>query len=400
MKKFIILLISVMLISTSITAAYVTYAASIRDTSEIIKTQEEIALISSEKKELAAVPKAPSITADIIDTPLSLEREVAGMVISVNHQTNEIIIKLIDSGELYSFFEEEGANDWEEYDGAIITLSDNGTDELEDDIVVDSRYESDYNYYIPISEEEWNKYHSPSIIPATQANTTQLLSELIWNEGRGTSRTNQAEIVWVVLNRVNDPRFPNTIESVLTQKVNGVEQFSGFLSKGIAHTDFEWLAWDILRRYHNGEEGLVPSRFLYWYGSKSQNRNIPRTSWDGGETWPSSPNSPYQKGRKMDLIQLKALFIDVKSHALYQCEKAMPELRKLSPIVQAFNKDTELTIKDREVLLRLLNVFKIVNDDLVKRWSAEDPEYKWSDAAKLHRRLEVAITSIEIITEE
>lgn len=78
----------------------------------------------------------------------------------------------------------------------------------------------------------------------------------------------------------------------------------------------------------------------------------------------------------------------------------MPEIRKLDPIIQVYTKDQELTIEDKEVLLRLLNVFKIVNDDLVKRWSAKDPEYKWSDAAKLHRRLEVAITSIEIITEE
>ncbi len=77
----------------------------------------------------------------------------------------------------------------------------------------------------------------------------------------------------------------------------------------------------------------------------------------------------------------------------------MPEIRKIDPIVRSYSEFQELAIEDKEVLTRLLNVFRMVNDDLVKRWRAADPQYQWSDAAQLHRRLEAAIASIEILIE-
>ena len=46
----------------------------------------------------------------------------------------------------------------------------------------------------------------------------------IWREARGTTEQAMAAIYWVLMNRVADPRWPNTLEEVVTQPY----QFSSF----------------------------------------------------------------------------------------------------------------------------------------------------------------------------
>ncbi len=49
------------------------------------------------------------------------------------------------------------------------------------------------------------------------------LANVIYHEARGESRQGQIAVGYVVLNRVNDPRYPSTIERVIWQR----NQFSG-----------------------------------------------------------------------------------------------------------------------------------------------------------------------------
>lgn len=60
------------------------------------------------------------------------------------------------------------------------------------------------------------------------------LANALYHEARGESHTGQVAVGWVILNRVRDSRFPNTIRGVIWQH----GQFSGI-------------------RYHR-----VPERFL------------------------------------------------------------------------------------------------------------------------------------------
>ena len=60
------------------------------------------------------------------------------------------------------------------------------------------------------------------------------MAKMLWGEARGCTRDNQAMAVWCVLNRVDDPRFPDTIQGVLSQP----SQFHGY------STDFP--VWDEL----------------------------------------------------------------------------------------------------------------------------------------------------------
>lgn len=294
MKKFIILLISVMLISTSITAAYVTYAASIRDTSEIVKTQEEIALISSEKKELASVPKAPSITADIIDMPFPIEREVAGMIIACDWVRGTIVFKTIPDENIWEYIPEDGIEDMLIQDGIIVTINDNGTPwTIEDDIIVNLRYEDDYNYYFNLSFEEWKGFTTPSFTQEEIA----LCAGVIAHEAGSSwiSTEEKACIVWAILNRVDDSRFPDTIEEVVNQPYQ-MTCYKSFEKYG----QFINLAENVLYRHQAEMEGLensgriLPKEYCYWWGNGEHNNfRITNNSY---VYWDYSLESPYKKG--------------------------------------------------------------------------------------------------------
>ena len=43
------------------------------------------------------------------------------------------------------------------------------------------------------------------------------VAKMLWGEARGCTRDNQIKCAWVVCNRVDDERFPDTIQGVLEQ---------------------------------------------------------------------------------------------------------------------------------------------------------------------------------------
>ena len=67
------------------------------------------------------------------------------------------------------------------------------------------------------------------------------LANVIYHEARGESRKGQIAVGYVVLNRVKDPRFPNTVRGVIWQR----KQFSG-IKYHAGWARFEQLARDIL----------------------------------------------------------------------------------------------------------------------------------------------------------
>ena len=85
-----------------------------------------------------------------------------------------------------------------------------------------------------------------------------MVSQTVWGEARGCSRVEQEAVVWCILNRVDDGRFPNTISGVITAK----NQFSGY-SPNFPSADFMELAEDVLTRWHNGEHG-IPTDLVFF----------------------------------------------------------------------------------------------------------------------------------------
>lgn len=85
-----------------------------------------------------------------------------------------------------------------------------------------------------------------------------MVSQTVWGEARGCSRVEQEAVVWCILNRVDDGRFPNTISGVIT----AVGQFSGYSPK-FPSEDFKELSEDVLTRWHNGEHG-IPTDLVFF----------------------------------------------------------------------------------------------------------------------------------------
>ena len=98
------------------------------------------------------------------------------------------------------------------------------------------------------------------------------MAKMLWGEARGCTRDNQAMAVWCVLNRVDDPRFPNTIQGVLSQP----SQFHGYSPDFPVWDELKEVALDVLTRWSLEKQGVtvereLPSEYVFFTGDGIQN---------------------------------------------------------------------------------------------------------------------------------
>lgn len=134
--------------------------------------------------------------------------------------------------------------------------------------------------------------------PATYtppAAEVEALAKMLYGEARGIpSDTEKAACVWCVLNRVDDPRFPDTVLEVLEAPY----QFSGYSADYPVLPELKALAADVLTRYHaekNGEENVgrvLPPEYCFFTGDGKHNRFT--AGWRDTETWGWTLESPYE----------------------------------------------------------------------------------------------------------
>lgn len=90
----------------------------------------------------------------------------------------------------------------------------------------------------------------------------EALAKLIYGEaGIVPSTTEQAAVVWCVLNRVDDPRFPDTVLEV----IEAPYQFSGYDPEYPVKEEFALLAADVLTRYRaerDGDDGDILTQYI------------------------------------------------------------------------------------------------------------------------------------------
>lgn len=97
-------------------------------------------------------------------------------------------------------------------------------------------------------------------------------AKMLWGEARGCTREGQAKCVWVVCNRVDDPRFPDTITGVITQ----TSQFHGYSPDFPITAELYAVAVDVLTRWSLEKQGVtvereLPSTYLWFTGDGVQN---------------------------------------------------------------------------------------------------------------------------------
>ena len=98
------------------------------------------------------------------------------------------------------------------------------------------------------------------------------MAKMLWGEARGCTRDNQAMAVWCVLNRVDDPRFPDTIQGVLSQP----SQFHGYSPDFPVWDELKEVARDVLTRWSLEKQGVtvereLPNTYLWFTGYNGSN---------------------------------------------------------------------------------------------------------------------------------
>lgn len=122
----------------------------------------------------------------------------------------------------------------------------------------------------------------------------EALAKLIYGEaGIVPSTTEQAAVVWCVLNRVDDPRFPDTVLEV----IEAPYQFSGYDPEYPVKEEFAILAADVLTRYRaelDGEENVgrvLPAEYCFFTGDGRRNHFT--TEWKSTDCFGWTLESPY-----------------------------------------------------------------------------------------------------------
>lgn len=120
-----------------------------------------------------------------------------------------------------------------------------------------------------------------------------MLAQLLYNECRGVdSVTEQACVVWTVLNRVDHGGIS------IAEAVTSPNQFA-YSSSAPVWDDLYWLAGDVLSRWNaeqNGDTsvGRVLSPDYRWFGGDGKHNHF-RNAYDGNyRIWDYSLESPYE----------------------------------------------------------------------------------------------------------
>ncbi len=98
------------------------------------------------------------------------------------------------------------------------------------------------------------------------------VAKMLWGEARGCTRDNQIKCAWIVCNRVDDARFPSTIQGVLSQP----SQFHGYDPSYPVTDELYNVAFDVLTRWSYEKQGIPVRRelaesFLWFTGNGREN---------------------------------------------------------------------------------------------------------------------------------
>ena len=145
---------------------------------------------------------------------------------------------------------------------------------------------------LTIAESEKPEAEEPEYIP--DAAEVEALAKMLYGEARGiASDMEKAACVWCVLNRVDDPRYPDTVLEVLEAPY----QFAGYSANNPVLPELETLAADALKRYQAERDGeanvgrVLPAEYLFFTGDGVNNHFT--IGWKDAETWDWSLQNPY-----------------------------------------------------------------------------------------------------------
>ena len=88
------------------------------------------------------------------------------------------------------------------------------------------------------------------------------LAQTLYGECRGCSEIQQKAVCWCVFNRVDDPRFPDTIIGV----VSAPHQLQGYSSSNPVWENLYDIAYSCMVDWHNGENRVLDEDMCWFSG--------------------------------------------------------------------------------------------------------------------------------------
>ena len=151
-------------------------------------------------------------------------------------------------------------------------------------LLIADRFFTEEPELIPEPERDWGGLKAqqmvavpePSAEPEYEMFFTEddvvAMAKMLWGEARGCELDNQQKAVWCVLNRVDDPRFPDTIQGVLSQP----SQFHGYSPDFPVWDELKEVALDVLTRWSLEKQGVtvereLPNTYLWFTGYNGSN---------------------------------------------------------------------------------------------------------------------------------
>lgn len=129
-------------------------------------------------------------------------------------------------------------------------------------------------------------YYAVTTRDKTREAEERYLAKAVWGEARGLSSTQQAAVVWCVLNRVDSSYYPNNIRDVVTAR----GQFVGYRASNPVDKKILYLVQDVLHRWDLEHAGysyvgrVLPYDYYHFRGRGGvnlyYNNSRLRSAWD------------------------------------------------------------------------------------------------------------------------
>lgn len=151
-----------------------------------------------------------------------------------------------------------------------------------DKLMSQERAEAELGYGYPYEEQE-------AYVDYVAA---EYLANVTWGEARGCTVTEQAAVMWCVLNRVDSHLYPDTVAEVVTQ----YKQFHGYSESNPVTPELLQLANSVLTYWSEGDDSgrVLPKEYLYFTGDGEHNYFY--TEWaSDAVAWDWSLPSPYEE---------------------------------------------------------------------------------------------------------
>ena len=112
---------------------------------------------------------------------------------------------------------------------------------------------------IPEPERDWSGIKTVKVYDVYYTpEDAEAIAKTVWGEAGGCPREEQAQVVWCILNRVDDSRFPDSILGVITSP----SQFHGYSPSFPVTPEIMAVTMDVLYRWNMEKNGETVTREL------------------------------------------------------------------------------------------------------------------------------------------